>query len=125
MSRRLLTLVIVLVVLAGLVGAYFVVTRAKPVKAAAAQPELLKADKDKLVKIVLSDRTEGPLTLEKKGKAWAVGVPGQYALDQSSLDDLALTFTSLTAERMIDENPTDLKQFGLDPPLGAGGRDVQ
>ncbi len=120
MSRRLLTLVIVLVVLAGLVGAYFVVTRAKPVKAAAAQPELLKADKDKLVKIVLSDRTEGPLTLEKKGKAWAVGVPGQYALDQSSLDDLALTFTSLTAERVIDENPTDLKQFGLDPPRAQG-----
>ena len=120
MNRRLLTLVIVVVVLAGLVGAYLLVTRPKPVKAAAAAPDLVKADKDKLVKIVLSDRPEGTLTLEKKGKAWTVDSPRQYALDESSIDDLTLNFTLLPAERVIDENPTDLAQYGLAPPRAQG-----
>ena len=120
MNRRLLTLVIVVVVLAGLVGAYLLVTRPKPVKAAAAAPDLVKADKDKLVKIVLGDRPEGTLTLEKKGKAWTVDSPRQYALDESSIDDLTLNFTLLPAERVIDEKPTDLAQYGLAPPRAQG-----
>ncbi|HVP17584.1 MAG TPA: DUF4340 domain-containing protein [Spirochaetia bacterium] len=120
MKRRLLTLGIVLVVLAGLVGAYLVVTRPRPVKAASTAPALISADKDKLMKIVLSDRAEGTLTLEKKGKSWSVDSSRQFALDQSNLDDIVLTFTSLTAERVIDEKPADLAQYGLAPPRAVG-----
>lgn len=120
MSRRLLTLVIVLVVLAGLVGTYLVVSRPRPEKAAAAPPQLIKVDKDKLVKMVLSDRAEGRLALEKKGKTWTVDSPQEYALDESTIDDLALTLTALSAERVIDENPTDFAQYGLAPPRAQG-----
>jgi Domain of unknown function (DUF4340) len=116
MNRRVLTLVIVVVVLGGLVGAYVLVSRPKPVKAAAALPKLIDVKEDTLVKIALSDRPEGALTLEKKGKTWTVDSPMHYALDQSSVDDLSLTFTNLTAERVIDQNPTDLAQYGLAPP---------
>ncbi|HUI69968.1 MAG TPA: DUF4340 domain-containing protein [Spirochaetia bacterium] len=120
MSKRLLTLVIVLVVLVGLVGAYVIISRPKPAKTANTLPRLITADSEKLVKITLSDRPEGTLTLEKKGKTWTVDSPLQYALDESSVDDLTLTFTSLTAERVIDENPTDLAQYGLAPPRAQG-----
>ena len=120
MNRRLLTLIIVVVVFGGLVGAYVLVTRPKPVKAAAALPKLIDVKEDTLVKISLTDRAEGTLTLEKKGKAWAVDSSFPYTLDQSSVDDLSLTFTSLTADRVIDANPTDLAQFGLKPPRAEG-----
>ncbi len=116
MNRRVLTLIIVVVVLGGLVGAYVLVSRPKPAKATAALPKLIDVKEDTLVKITLGDRPEGTLTLEKKGKAWTVDSPVHYALDSSSLDDLALTFTSLTADRVIDQNPTDLAQYGLAPP---------
>ncbi len=70
--------------------------------------------------MVLSDRAEGTLTLEKKGKTWTVDSPQVFALDESNIDDLALTFTSLSAERVIDENPTNLAQYGLAPPHAQG-----
>jgi hypothetical protein len=120
MSRRLLTLIIVLLVLAGLVSAYLMVSRPRPVKAASTPPQLLTADKEKLNKIVLSDRAEGTLTLVKKGKTWTVDSPQQYALDESNIDELTLTFTALSAERVIDENPTNLAQYGLAPPRAQG-----
>jgi Domain of unknown function (DUF4340) len=120
MNRRLLTLAIVLVVLAGLVGAYVLAKRPRPVKAASPTPTLISADKDTLVKIVLSARAEGTLTLEKKGKTWTVDSAPQLSLDQSSVDDIVMTFTSLNAERVIEENPTDLAQYGLAPPRAVG-----
>ncbi len=121
MSKRVLTLVIVLVVLAGLIGTYVIVTRPRPAAAAKSQlVEISKGDKDKLVKIVLSGRPEGALTLVKNGKDWSVQGAAALALDQSTIDDLVLTFTSLEAEQVIDEKPTDLAQFGLKPPRAVG-----
>jgi len=120
MNKRSWTLLIVLVVLAGLVGGYFILSRPKPAAAskAAAPVELAKGDKDKLVKVVLTDRPEGTLTLQKTGKDWSLEPrpAATVTLDASSVDDLASTFTSLAADRVIDEKPADLAQYGLQPP---------
>ena len=118
MSKRSWTLIVVLVVLAGLVGGYFLLSRPKPAPAAAKPVELSKGDKDKLVKVMLSDRPEGTLTLARTGANWVLEprAPASVTLDPSNLDDLAATFTSLTADRVIDEKPADLAQYGLKPP---------
>ncbi len=117
MSKRLLTLVIIVVVLGGLIGGYFFVTRPKPAPAltTGAKPELSKGDNDKIEKIVLSDRPEGTLTLARSGKDWTVN-GRKYALDSSNLDDLLYSFSALYAERVIQDKPTDLAQYGLQPP---------
>jgi hypothetical protein len=118
MNKRSWTLLAVLVVLGALVGGYFLLSRPKPVPAAAKTIELSKGDKDKLVKVVLTGRAEGTLTLARAGAAWVVepSPPPSVTLDPSNLDDLAATFTSLSAERIIDEKPADLAQYGLKPP---------
>jgi hypothetical protein len=135
MTKRAWTLVAVLVVLGGLVGGYFWLTRPKPAPKldTAARTELSKGDKDKIVKIVLTDRSEGTLTLVKKGTATESGAaqtppdattlwsfvppaPAVFHLDSSSLDDLLYSFSALQAERTIDENPKDLAVYGLKPP---------
>ena len=54
------------------------------------------------------------------GRLGGTSVARQYALDESSIDDLTLNFTLLPAERVIDENPTDLAQYGLAPPRAQG-----
>ncbi|MGO9307924.1 MAG: DUF4340 domain-containing protein [Spirochaetia bacterium] len=121
MSRRGWTLVGVLVVFGVLVGAYFFVTRPRPAPAAAAvQPQLSKGDKDKLVKVVLSDRPEGTLTLVKTAGKWNTEPPAAAALEPTSIDDLLFSFSALNAERVIDEHPTDLGQYGLAPPRASG-----
>jgi hypothetical protein len=123
MSKRGWTLLAVAVVLALLVGGYFLLSRPKAVPASAAKPvELSKGDKDKLVKVVLTDRPEGTLTLSRTGSNWSLEPrgPASVTLDPSNVDDLAALFTSLSADRVIDEKPADLSQFGLKPPRATG-----
>ena len=74
MSKRAWTLVAVVVVLAAAIGGYFLLSRPKPAPAAAAAKpvELSAGDKDKLVKVVLTDRAEGTLTLTRTGATWAI-----------------------------------------------------
>jgi hypothetical protein len=122
MSRRAWTLIIVVAVLGGLIGAYFVLTRPRPAPAAAKGPqlELVRADKDKIVKMVLTDRKEGTLTFTKKNGSWVTEPASTATLDAGTMDDLLYTFASLTAERIIDPTPTDLKPFGLAPAQARG-----
>jgi hypothetical protein len=118
MSKRSWTLLIVLVVIGGLIGGYFWLSKPKPapVYDTGGKVELSKGDKDSLARIVLTDRAEGTLTLVKKGTAWATDPPSTFAFDATNLDDLLYSFAALFAERTIDENPADLAQYGLAPP---------
>jgi hypothetical protein len=121
MSRRGWTLIGVLVALGVMVGAYLILTRPKPAPApVAALPELSKGDKDKLVKVVLSDRPEGTLTLVKKAGNWNTDPPVTVALEPTSIDNLLFSFSALSAERVIEEKPANLGQYGLAPPRAVG-----
>jgi hypothetical protein len=121
MSRRAWTLIGVLLVLGVLIGAYFYVSRPKPAPApAAVQPELSKGDKDKLVKVVLSDRPEGTLILVKKAGAWNTEPPVSVPLEPTTIDNLLFSFSALNADRVIEEKPSDLGQYGLAPPRATG-----
>jgi hypothetical protein len=120
MSRRAWTLIGVLAALGLLIGAYLYVSRPKPVPAAAAVHELSKGDKDKLVKVVLGDRTEGTFVLVKKADKWTTEPPVSVALEPTSIDNLLFSFSALNADRVIEEKPTDLGQYGLSPPRVTG-----
>jgi hypothetical protein len=119
MSRRGWTLLAVLVVLGGLIGGTLWLTRPKPAPAAVnARIQLLKGDKEKLAKVQLAGRAEGDLTLLKKGATWTLVPPGPAWLvfDTGNVDRLLTGISDLFAERVIDESPTDLSQYGLKPP---------
>ena len=120
MTRRSWTLIGVLAALVVLVGAYVLVTRPKPSPAAPATITLSKGDKDKIVQVALTDRPEGTLTLVKKDGKWSVQPAVSGALEDTSIDNLLYSFSSLTAQRVIDEKPTDLAQYGLAPPRATG-----
>jgi hypothetical protein len=125
MSRRAWTLIAVLVVLGAAIGGYYWLSRPKPAAAtgpkAAEKLTLATGDRDKLVKMELYDRPEGAMTIVKNGKDWTIQPPppAGVAMETSSIDDLAGNFTGLTAESVVDEKPTDLAQFGLQPPKAA------
>jgi hypothetical protein len=119
MSRRGWTLIGVLVVLCGLIGSTLLATRPKPAPAAADNRiQLLKGDKEKLVKVELTGRAQADLTLLRSGKTWTFVPPGPawFVFDESNLDRLLTGISTLFADRLIDEKPTDLAQYGLTPP---------
>jgi hypothetical protein len=120
MKKRTVAMLVTLGVLVALAGVYAYL-RLKPAPEApayeeGAKKELSKLDEEKLVKIVLSERPEGTLTLVKKDGAWVVDPSYPVKLDDSTVSDLVYSFTALFAERTIEEQPSDLAQYGLVPP---------
>jgi hypothetical protein len=69
---------------------------------------------------VLSDRPEGTLTLVKKAGKWNTEPPAAVPLEPTTIDDLLFSFSALNAERIIEEHPSDLGQYGLAPPRAMG-----
>jgi hypothetical protein len=120
MSRRAWTLIAVVVVLGAAIGVSVWLSRPKPAASAKAADELVivKGDREKLEKMVLSGRPEGTLTFVKKGTAWSLEppAPAGVAFETGNVEELAGIFTAMTAESVVDEKPTDLAQFGLQPP---------
>jgi hypothetical protein len=120
MKKRTVAMLVTLGVLVALAGVYAWL-RLRPAPAApvydeGAKKELSKLDAEKLVKIVLSDRPEGTLTLVKRDGAWTLDPASGVKLDTSIVDDLVYSFTALFAERTIEEQPADLAPYGLVPP---------
>ncbi len=118
MKRRWWALAALAVVLAAAIGVTLFLQRPKPAAAgpAGSRIELWTREEPSLVRVRLGERTEGPLEMERLDGGWGVvGAPGA-ALDSGAAADLAYHFWSLTAERAVDESPTDLAQYGLAPP---------
>jgi hypothetical protein len=53
--------------------------------------------------------------LKKTGDHWAIVAPAQAAADESAVSSLVDALASLEVDKVIDDNPTSLAQFGLDP----------
>ena len=99
-------------------GLLYISTRPKPEVPAAPETtaQIWKFDKEKLARIVLSDRPEGTLVAEKKGTEWKLNYPYPVALNEFNLDQLKYSFADLEAERLVEDNPADLAKYGLQPP---------
>lgn len=123
MSKKSKNILILVVVLGLLIGAYYYVNN-RPVKdeePVNEKVEISKFDKEKLVKMTIKTK-DSTLTLTKEGEEWTVDYPHEIALNQSAIDDIAYSFASLYAERVVDEEPKDLSDYGLkDPQATAEG----
>lgn len=122
-TRRLWILAAVAAALAAAVGGVLLLAnrpRRAPEGGAAVRIELTTRAEADLARVSLAGRKEGPLVLEKKGEAWlAASAPG-VALDPARSRDLVYWFWSLSAERVVEENPGDPGAYGLAPPRARG-----
>ena len=67
--------------------------------------------------VYLSGEKRQPFRIVKKENDWNIeGVDSNIPIDSSKVDDLLYSFSNLYAERVIEENSDNLKQYGLDPP---------
>lgn len=122
MRNRSQTIAAVLIAMGVLSAGYlYLSTRPKPTPPPKENPavQIWKFDKEKLVRIVLSDRAEGPLIAEKRDGGWKLDYLLSIRLNETKLDQLMFSFADLVAERIVEEQPTDLAQYGLAPPRAA------
>jgi hypothetical protein len=106
--------------LAALTGVLYWSDRHKPVESAAAPaPKILTLKDTEISKIVIKKKAAAEVVLAKNdaGK-WQITAPQPLAADQESVSTVVSTVSSLGSERLVDDKPSDVKQFGLaDPAL--------
>lgn len=131
-SKNIIILVIVLGLLAG--SYLFLANRPEP-ETEEPQSEkvtILDFDKNEITKMELKsingeltfNKVEKEVEEEKDGEKqkvtksmWEVEYPHEIELKQMSVDDIAYSFASLQAERVIEEErPDDLAAYGLEEP---------
>src|SRR6516225_3088342 len=88
-------------------------------------PDLQSEKIDKLT--IKSDKGE-TTTVQKQSGSWHVTQPVATGADESELSGIASNLASMEVQRVIDDHPGDVKQYGLDPArvevtFTSGGKD--
>jgi hypothetical protein len=114
-------LLIAAAILAGLGGLLYWSNRSEDAKAGKPDPkaapkilELKEAD----IKQIEIRHHDGETTVVKRDDAgkWSITAPQPLAADQTAVGGITSAVTSLSSDRVVDENATNLPSYGLDPP---------
>src|SRR3954465_1107184 len=120
--RGLKSTIALVVVLAGL-GAYIYFVVAKMPEGGAPAADAKKKDKvfaavqaDKIDEVKVSTAAGDTTTLKKDGTAWKITQPAEMAASESEVSQLTSALGQAEIVRVIDENPTNLNDYGLSNP---------
>jgi hypothetical protein len=114
--RRLISTLALLVVLAGL-GGYIYFDLSKTPDIGVKQDKLFGTLEGAKVEELTVKSLSGDVTsLKKEGGAWKITAPLQVPANDLDTTGVANALAGLDIERVVDENPTDLKEYGLDAP---------
>lgn len=112
----LLTAVAVLAVLGGLVWWSNKHPQTASSSTTPASPKIISVDAKQINDIKIIKPGAEPIELAKLADSWEIAKPTPMHADQDAANALASSISTLNADRLIDEKPADLKQFGLDMP---------
>ena len=109
---------ILFAVLVGLVAYIYFVESAKPTTPAGeeAKQKVFSVTADKIAEIAVKPASGDPTVLQKADGSWQIVQPIQSAADDSEVSGLTSNLASLEIQRVVDDNPRDLKQYGLAQP---------
>jgi hypothetical protein len=116
--RRLRSFLFLVVAAAGL-GAYiyFVEAKRAPSSEPAAKPKVFgEVAPDKIEEITVALKDGDRTTLQKSGNDWQIVQPATFAADQTEASSIATNLSTLEVQHVVDENPGDLKEYGLTEP---------
>jgi hypothetical protein len=114
--RGLTTTILLVVVLAGLGGYIYFVENKKPAEEADAKPKAFTVTADDIQEIQVSVADGDKTRAQRVDKAWKLVEPVEADGDGSELSNMASSLASLDVQRVVDEKPSDLAQYGLNPP---------
>jgi hypothetical protein len=118
MKRGVSTLI--LLVIAAALGAYiyFVESKRKPSSEQAEEKAKVfdKLDAAKVEEIEIKASGGDDTKLKKEGDRWKIVAPITSAADESEVSGITSNLASVDVQRVVDQKPGDLAQFGLAPP---------
>ena len=78
--------------------------------------KVFTVEADKIEEISLKSESGERTRLERSGKEWKIVAPAGAPPDANEISSVASGIASLEMDRVIDENPPDLKEYGLAQP---------
>src|SRR6185369_10708033 len=120
--RGLKSTIALVVVLAGL-GAYIYFVVSKMPEGGAPAADAKKQEKvfaslqaDKIEEVKVSTVAGDSTTLKKDGTAWKITQPAEMTASESEVSQLTSALGQVEIVRVIDENPSNLNDYGLSNP---------
>ncbi len=81
-----------------------------------AAPKILAVDSKQVDQITLSKPGSEPIQLDKLADSWEIAKPTPMHADQDAVTMLIGSVATLNGDRLIDEHPSNLNEFGLNTP---------
>lgn len=107
---------ILIVLAAGLFAYLYFVDAKKPIVDENAKQKVFTADATSVDQLEVKSEAGEVTSLKKNKDGWAIVAPIQAPADQNSASDVAASVATLEQDRVVDENPSDLKMYGLATP---------
>ena len=116
--RSFRSLLIWVALLGGLLAYLYFVDAKKPVEQAEEKAKVFaRLDSDKIDELKVSTVAGGVASLQKGADGWRLTEPTAAKADESEVSGITSNLSSLTVERVVDEAPANLGDYGLKEPV--------
>jgi hypothetical protein len=114
--RGLRTFIVLLVVAMAL--GYFVYrdSQRPPADEGPKKDKVFTVEAEKIDEVTIKSDSGEQTRLQKSGSGWQIVAPVTAQPDSSEISGLTTNLSTLEMERVVDENPPDLKEYGLAQP---------
>lgn len=114
--RGLTTTIILVLVLAGLVGYIYFVDAGRPPGGAEALPKAFDVSPENIVEVRITNAAGETARVERVETRWQLLEPDMADADPTAVASVTSSLASLEVQRVVDETPSDLAQYGLEQP---------
>jgi hypothetical protein len=115
--RGLKSTIALLGVLVGLVAYIYFVDSKKPASGGAeTKAKAFTVDADQIEEIQIKPASGEASRVQKINGSWQLVEPEKTEADQGQVTNAATSLASVEINRVVDDNPSDLAQYGLNPP---------
>lgn len=87
-----------------------------PVDDAPKHDKVFSVDASKIDELAITSESGERTTLQRKGADWTIVQPAPAPTDQATVSGIASNLASMEIQRVIDDNPADVAEFGLASP---------
>ena len=117
--KGLRTLGVLVVLLGGLAAYLYYVDSEKPVGETEEKPKVFTVEADQIEELKVSTIAGGVAELKKSPDGWSLTSPQTVRADDSEVTGITSNLASVSIQRVVDENPTNLGDYGLREPVAA------
>ena len=106
---------VLLVIAAALGGFLYYDSKREPASGSKLDKVFAGVEADKIEKVTVTSAAGDKTTAQKQGTAWQVTAPATVPADEAELSGIASNLASVDVQRVVDDQATDFKQYGLEP----------